>query len=158
MKKVAISIAVIFSAFFFINAQMVTSETNAAPISENGNHKWSIQFIRIDNKVKIYQNGAVVYESQFVDSNPILNEVVVLNNVIYDDNGEATIYVKIYNPPYKDYNPWEVHYNIFKDDVHYGTVHQYGDGINYTPTSYNKGKYKMENGLMVMHTSKHELY
>lgn len=88
--------------------------------------KHSINFYKIDNRVKVYVGEKLAYDSGSIDGNPELNTEVVIEQ--YLEKGLNFIKIELYNgSEMNDFiadTNWEIRYEIFNNGESIDYLHQ----------------------------------
>lgn len=96
------------------------------PLEKQGSEGYYIKFTKIDNRVKVYVNDKMAYDSDLIDGMPDLDLRVSIDSLI--NKGYNKVKVELYNG--SDMNSvltdsrWEVRYEIFKDDLSLDYMYQ----------------------------------
>lgn len=120
--------------FFVLN--MPSAQSNLAE-QQKGHH---ITFYKIDNRVKVYVNDTVVYNSKVYDGNPDLKLDVDIEKHL--KIGFNRLRVELYNGyeenDFKADRNWEIRYEIFNDEESVDYMHELSkDGAEGLAFTYN---------------------
>ena len=92
--------------------------------------KYTLRVKKADNHLIIHLNGAKIYEKK-TNGNPDLNDEVDITDELNPHPTNNILISHGYNfPPDREdaYNPWEFHYQVFKDDARMLDVHIISEG------------------------------
>jgi len=110
-----------------ISLLLFTWTVFAMPPDRQNTDRRYIRFYKIDNKINVYVNDSLIYESKTFDGNPDLKIDVDLEDHLV--KGANLVKVELYNGyednDYKKDRFWEIRYEMFNNEESIDYMHQF---------------------------------
>jgi len=102
------------------------------PLKSEVDHRdYTVVFEKIDNRVELYVNDSLVFDSKSIDGNPELGKTMSVFLGHYLTPNDDLIKVKLYNgfEPYQtqDDAHWEIRYMVLEGEEEYDYFWDFGD-------------------------------